>query len=77
MENSGQGSASSAKSREDMETELQEARDSGNIVLRLQYLNDRVRYVHAPPNMPVALFKRCHFYPCFNPSPLLVSLTYQ
>ncbi|KAM7537577.1 hypothetical protein Aperf_G00000078571 [Anoplocephala perfoliata] len=59
--NSDQESALSMKSREDGERELQEARNSGNIVLRLQYLNDRVRYVHAPPDMPVALFKRKFF----------------
>lgn len=44
--------------REENERELREARNQGNIVLRLQYLNDRVRYVHAPPEMPVLLFKR-------------------
>ncbi|KAH9282726.1 Transmembrane and ubiquitin-like domain-containing protein 2 [Echinococcus granulosus] len=53
--------SSMGKTREDNERELRAARAQGNIVLRLQYLNDRVRYVHAPPEMPVLLFKRKFF----------------
>ncbi|VDN18830.1 unnamed protein product [Dibothriocephalus latus] len=34
---------------------------SDHIVLRLQYLDDRVRYVHAPENMPIMYFKRKFF----------------
>ncbi|KAM3172211.1 hypothetical protein ACTXT7_015014 [Hymenolepis weldensis] len=49
------------RSRQDKKKELEEIRNSGNIVVRLQYLNDRVRYVHAPPNMPVAQFKKRFF----------------
>ncbi|KAL5104467.1 Transmembrane and ubiquitin-like domain-containing protein 1 [Taenia crassiceps] len=52
---------SQGKTWEDNERELREARAQGNIVLRLQYLNDLVRYVHAPPEMPVLLFKRKFF----------------
>ncbi|VDM21743.1 unnamed protein product [Hydatigera taeniaeformis] len=55
------GESSQGKTRADNERELREARAQGNIVLRLQYLNDRVRYVHAPPEMPVLLFKRKFF----------------
>ncbi|VDK37498.1 unnamed protein product [Taenia asiatica] len=55
------GRSCQGKTREDNERELRQARAQGNIVLRLQYLNDRVRYVHAPPEMPVLLFKRKFF----------------
>ncbi|VDD79589.1 unnamed protein product [Mesocestoides corti] len=47
--------------KERTEKELQDARARGNIVLRLQFLNDSVRYVHAPPEMPVIFFKRKFF----------------
>nr|CDS29210.1 Transmembrane and ubiquitin [Hymenolepis microstoma] len=48
-------------SSRDKKRVLEEVRDSGNIVIRLQYLNDHVRYVHAPPDMPVAVFKKKFF----------------
>ncbi|VUZ51588.1 unnamed protein product [Hymenolepis diminuta] len=54
-------SAGRERLRQDKKKELEEIRNSGNIVVRLQYLNDRVRYVHAPPNMPVAQFKKRFF----------------
>ncbi|CAH8604727.1 unnamed protein product [Dicrocoelium dendriticum] len=36
-------------------------RVKGHLVLRLQYVNDRTRYVHASPEMLISRFKRKHF----------------
>ncbi|CAL8087022.1 unnamed protein product [Calicophoron daubneyi] len=36
-------------------------RSKGHLVLRLQYLNDEARFVHASPEMSVARFKRKYF----------------
>ncbi|KAG5444778.1 Transmembrane and ubiquitin-like domain-containing protein 2 [Clonorchis sinensis] len=36
-------------------------REKGHIVIRLQYVNDRTRYIHASPDMPISRFKRKHF----------------
>ncbi|GAA39869.1 hypothetical protein CLF_108382, partial [Clonorchis sinensis] len=32
-------------------------REKGHIVIRLQYVNDRTRYIHASPDMPISRFK--------------------
>uniref|UniRef100_A0A0V0JA82 Transmembrane and ubiquitin-like domain-containing protein 1 n=1 Tax=Schistocephalus solidus TaxID=70667 RepID=A0A0V0JA82_SCHSO len=53
--------ATKEKSEEDMRTRAIAKCPSNHIVLRLQYLDDRVRYVHAPENMPVMYFKRKFF----------------
>ncbi|BHF66349.1 transmembrane and ubiquitin-like [Sparganum proliferum] len=53
--------AAKEKSEEEMRARAIAKCPTDHIVLRLQYLDDRVRYVHAPGNMPVMYFKRKFF----------------
>ncbi|KAA3677721.1 uncharacterized protein DEA37_0004275 [Paragonimus westermani] len=46
---------------EEQEAYAARFRNKGHLVIRLQYVDDRTRFVHASPDMLVSRFKRKHF----------------
>ncbi|VDP80092.1 unnamed protein product [Echinostoma caproni] len=52
-------------------------RSKGHLVIRLQYLNERTRYVHASPNTTIARFKRKYFADEINVQKKNVRLIFQ